>query len=121
MKTVFNDASELQVQNCTASGGVLRIKVLASVISLDDLEKKMSDPFTCKQIDVYERGQKIDTHENYTELKRLEKYPGGILCAVMDKVGETAEERLDGMDTRVTAVEGVLDIIVGGADGEWCD
>ncbi|WPB46185.1 hypothetical protein KPGFFKBI_00077 [[Clostridium] scindens] len=112
MKAIFNDATDMQIQQYFVSGGMLHIKTISA--TREELRGKFSDEFACKEITIEERGQKIDGCSGYTELYRIEEYTGGILGVVMCRIGQTPEERLDGMDTRVKSVEETLDIIVKG-------
>lgn len=115
MKIVFNDATELQIQSAQIIGNLLQIKTISA--TREELRDKFSDEFACRKIQVKERGQVIATYESYTELYRIEEYTGAILGVAMCKVGETPEERLDGMDIRVTSVEETLNVIITGEGG----
>lgn len=115
MKIIFNDATELQIQSAQVIGNLLQIKTISA--TREELRDKFSDEFACRKIQVKERGQVIATYENYTELYRIEEYVGAILGVAMCKVGETPEERLDGMDIRVTSVEETLNVIITGEGG----
>ena len=115
MKVIFNDATELQIQAAVLVGNLLQIKTVSA--TREELREKFSDEFACRKIQIEERGQIIATYERYTELYRIEEYTGAILGVTMHKVGETPEERLDGMDSRVTSVEETLQIIVTGEGG----
>lgn len=115
MQAIFNDATELQIQSATLVGNLLQIKTVSA--TREELRTKFSDEFACRKIQIKERGQTIATYERYTELYRIEEYTGAILGVAMYRVGETPEERLDGMDNRVTNVEEALQIIVTGEGG----
>lgn len=115
MQAIFNDATELQIQSAALVGNLLQIKTVSA--TREELRTKFSDEFACRQIQIKERGQTIATYERYTELYRIEEYTGAILGVAMYRVGETPEERLDGMDNRVTNVEEALQIIVTGEGG----
>ena len=115
MKVIFNDATELQIQAAALVGNLLQIKTVSA--TREELREKFSDEFACRKIQIKERGQVIAIYERYTELYRIEEYTGAILGVAMYRVGETPEERLDGMDNRVTNVEEALQIIVTGEGG----
>lgn len=115
MQAIFNDATELQIQSAALVGNLLQIKTVSA--TREELRTKFSDEFACRKIQIKERGQTIATYERYTELYRIEEYTGAILGVAMYRVGETPEERLDGMDNRVTNVEEALQIIVTGEGG----
>lgn len=115
MKAKFNDATELQIQSAALVGNLLQIKTVSA--TREELRTKFSDEFACRKIQIEERGQIIATYERYTELYRIEEYTGAILGVAMYQVGETPEERLDGIDNRMTSVEEALNIIVTGEGG----
>lgn len=115
MQVIFNDATELTIQAAAIVGNLLQIKTVSA--TREELREKFSDEFACRKIQIKERGQVIATYERYTELYRIEEYTGAILGVAMYRVGETPEERLDGMDNRVTSVEEALQIIVTGEGG----
>lgn len=115
MKAIFNDATDLQIQSAALVGNLLQIKTVSA--TREELREKFSDEFACRKIQIKERGQVIAIYERYTELYRIEEYTGAILGVAMYRVGETPEERLDGMDNRVTNVEEALQIIVTGEGG----
>lgn len=115
MQAIFNDATELTIQAAAIIENLLQIKTVSA--TREELRAKFSDEFACRKIQIKERGQIVATYERYTELYRIEEYTGSILGVAMYRVGETPEERLDGMDSRVTSVEETLQIIVTGEGG----
>lgn len=92
MKAIFADATELQVQSMEEIGGALRILTIGTLP--EKLRESFSDPVKTKTIKKEERGQILATYENYTEFYRTEEYTGKIYGIVVNKVGESAEERL---------------------------
>lgn len=92
MKAVFADATELQVQSMEEIGGALRILTIGTLP--EKLREIFSDPVKTKTIKKEERGQILATYENYTEFYRTEEYTGKIYGIVVNKVGESVEERL---------------------------
>lgn len=88
MKVIFNDASELQVQQVTGSGDHLRI------LSLEDpatLRAYFEDPLKVKKLTVQERGQTVAEYEGYTDLYSIAWTPGGIYIVTMYKPDQTPE------------------------------
>lgn len=92
MKAIFADATELQVQSMEEIGGALRILTIGTLP--EKLREIFSDPVKTKTIKKEERGQILATYENYTEFYRTEEYTGKIYGIVVNKVGESVEERL---------------------------
>ena len=92
MKIIFNDASELQVQSVSTETGALRIKVMQTIISQENLKKIFSDAEKTKRITVQETGKTVGIYENYTQLDGIMAYTAGILEPVLYKSGETPDE-----------------------------
>lgn len=99
MKAVFADATELQVQSMEEIGGILRIKAIG--ILPEKLREIFSDPVKTKLIKKEERGQILETYENYTEYDHTEIYIGGIYGVVNNQVGKSTEERLSEVEADV--------------------
>lgn len=88
MKIIFNDASELPVQQVTGSGDHLQI------LSLEDpatLRSYFEDPLKVKKLTVQERGQTVAEYEGYTDLYSISWTPGGIYIVTMYKPDQTPE------------------------------
>lgn len=88
MKVIFNDASELSVQQVTGSGDHLQI------LSLEDpatLRSYFEDPLKVKKLTVQERGQTVAEYEGYTDLYSIAWTPGGIYIVTMYKPDQTPE------------------------------
>lgn len=89
MKIIFNDASELSVQQVAESENYLQ------VLSLEDqatLRAYFEDNLKVKKITVQERDQTVGEHEGYTELRSIAWTPGDIYVVTMykpEKVPET--------------------------------
>lgn len=93
MKIIFNDATELQVQQVyTDASGALRIKTISAV--QEQLKELFSDQTKTKKITVQERGQTLSVYENYTQLDGIMAYTAGILEPVLYRTGDTPEERM---------------------------
>ena len=88
MKIIFNDASELSVQQVTGSGDHLRI------LSLEDpatLRAFFEDPLKVIKLTVQERGQTVAEYEGYTDLYSIAWTPGEIYIVTMYKPDQTPE------------------------------
>lgn len=88
MKAIFNDATELSVQQAIPEGDYLRI---LSLEAPESLRQYFEDPLKTKKIIIQERGQTIATYDDYTTLYRIEWSPGGIYTVVMYKPEKTPE------------------------------
>ena len=88
MKAIFNDATELSVQQATMKGDYLKI---LSLEPPETLRQYFEDPLKTKKITIQERGQTIATYDDYTTLYRIEWSPGGIYTVVMHKPEKTPE------------------------------
>lgn len=88
MKAIFNDATELSVQQATMKGDYLKI---LSLEPPETLRQYFEDPLKTKKIAIQERGQTVATYEGYTSLYRIEVYSGGIYSVMMYKSERTPE------------------------------
>lgn len=88
MKAIFNDATELSVQQAIPAGDYLKI---LSLEAPETLRQYFEDSLKTQRITVQERGQTIATHEGYTSLYRIEVYSGGIYGVMMYKSERTPE------------------------------
>ncbi|MEF2865293.1 MAG: hypothetical protein U0N87_00775, partial [Anaerobutyricum sp.] len=92
MQLRFNDGTTLAIQKATELGGGLQVLVAGT--TPEELRKLFTDPIKTAKMTVTERGQVLGEYENYTEFYRTEEYTGKIYGIVVNKVGESAEERL---------------------------
>lgn len=93
MKIIFNDATELQVQQVyTDTSGALRIKTISA--AQEQLKELFADQTKTKKITVQERGQTLAVYENYTQLDGIMAYTAGILEPVLYRISDTPEERM---------------------------
>lgn len=92
MKLYFGDATSIMVQSVKELGGMLSIKTIGN--TPDQLRMLFTDALKTKYMRVEERGQTIAEYEGYTEFYRTEEYTGQIYGVVVNKVGESVEERL---------------------------
>ena len=76
----------------TELGGGLQVLVAGT--TPEELRKLFTDPIKTAKMTVTERGQVLGEYENYTEFYRTEEYTGKLYGIVVNKVGESAEERL---------------------------
>lgn len=111
MRLIFNDGTELQVQQVYIdSAGAMRIKTISA--TQEQLRVILSDPVKTKNMIVEERGQVIDNHENYTKFEGITVYNAGILEPFLYKTGETPAERLDAAETAVTQTQMDMQIAI---------
>lgn len=87
MKIIFNDASEIVVQQVKSRGDYLYILTLERP---DKLYEYFSNPDKTRRITVEERGQRT-VYEGYTQFYRTETYVGGIYGVVMYRPEKTPE------------------------------
>lgn len=92
MQLRFNDGTTLAIQKATELGGGLQ--VLVANTTPEALRELFTDPVKTAKMTVTERGQVLGEYENYTEFYRTEEYTGKLYGIVVNKVGESAEERL---------------------------
>lgn len=89
MKIIFNDATELQVQQVQQHGDYLRILTVSA--TPEQLRGIFEDPVKTKSMTVEERGQRGEPLEGYTTFYRTEEYTGQIYGVVMYKPDRTPE------------------------------
>lgn len=102
MQAIFNDASELSVQQVTGSGDHLQI------LSLEDpatLRAFFEDPIKTRKITVQERGQTIAEYEGYTDLYSIAWTPGGIYIVTMYKHNQTPEVQMEKAQAAIRVAE----------------
>lgn len=92
MQLRFNDGTTLAIQKATELGGGLQVLVAGT--TPEELRKLFTDPIKTAKMTVTERGQVLGEYENYTEFYRTEEYTGKLYGIVVNKVGESVEERL---------------------------
>lgn len=89
MKIIFNDATEIVVQQVEPHGDYLRILVIDT--TPEHLKELLTDASRTARMIVQERGQTIATYEGYTAFYRTEIYTGKIYGVVMHKPEKTPE------------------------------
>lgn len=87
MKIIYNDATEIVVQQVEPYGDYLRI--LAIGTTPEQLKVLFTDSSRTSRMIVQERGQTIATYEGYTAFYRTEIYTGKIYGVVMYKPEKT--------------------------------
>ncbi len=110
MKIIFNDASELQVQQVyTSASEALRIKTISA--TQEELKKMFSDQTKTKKMIVQERGKTIAVYEAYTQFEGIMSYTAGILEPVLYKTGDTPEERMQKLSEENAALLQYVDML----------
>lgn len=89
MKLIFNDATEITVQQVELRGDYLRILVVGT--TPEQLKVLFTDTSRTARMTVQERGQTVATYEGYTAFYRTEIYTGKIYGVVMYKPEKTPE------------------------------
>ena len=89
MKIIFNDATEIAVQQVEPYGEYLRI--LTAGNTTEQLKVLFTDASRTARMIVQERGQTVATYEGYTAFYRTEIYTGKIYGVVMYKANKTPE------------------------------
>ena len=102
MKLIFNDATEIIVQQVESHGDYLRILTVG--ITPEQLKVLFTDSSRTSRMIVQERGQTIATYKGYTAYDHAEIYTGQIYGVVLYKEGTTTEERLTNVEDTVTQI-----------------
>lgn len=89
MKVIFNDATEITVQQVESRGDYLRVLTVGN--TPEQLKVLFTDSSRTSRMIVQERGQTIATYEGYTAFYRTEIYTGKIYGVVMYKPEKTPE------------------------------
>ena len=110
MKIIFNDATEVTVQQVESHGDYLRVLTLGN--TPEQLKVLFTDTSRTSKMIVQERGQTIGTYEGYTKYDHAEIYTGGIYGVVVYKEGETPEERLANVETAVDQTNSDLQMAI---------
>ena len=83
MKIIFNDATEINVQQVESHGDYLRILTVGN--TPEQLKVLFTDASRTARMIVQERGQTVATYEGYTAFYRTEIYTGNIYGVMMYK------------------------------------
>ncbi len=89
MKIIFNDATEINVQQVESHGDYLRILTVGN--TTEQLKVLFTDSTRTSRMIVQERGQTVATYEGYTEFYRTEIYTGRIYGVMMYKPEKNPE------------------------------
>lgn len=103
MKVIFNDATELQIQQIQQSGDHLRILTVSA--PPDQLRAIFEDPVKTKRMIVEERGRCGDPIEGYTTFYRTEEYTGQIYGVVMYRPDQTPEVQTEKAQAAIRVAE----------------
>lgn len=103
MKIIYNDATEIAVQQVEPYGDYLRILVIGT--TPEHLKELFTDSSRTSRMIVQERGQTIATYEGYTAFYRTEIYTGKIYGIVMYKPEKTPEAQSAMVQAAVTVAQ----------------
>lgn len=93
MKIIFNDATEINVQQVESHGDCLRILTVSN--TPEQLKVLFTDSTRTSRMIVQERGQTVATYEGYTEFYRTEIYTGRIYGVMMYKAETLPEVQVE--------------------------
>ena len=111
MKLIYNDATEIVVQQVEPYGDYLRILVIGT--TPEQLKELFTDSSRTSRMIVQERGQTIATYEGYITLYRIEWSPGGIYTVVMYKQEKTPEEKVAALESELLDAKEMIDMLTG--------
>ncbi len=83
MKIIFNDATEINVQQVTEHEGYLCVKTIGN--TPEQLKVLFMDETKTAHMTVQERGKSLNVYEGYTKFYRTEEYTGKIYGVTMYK------------------------------------
>ena len=89
MKLVYNDATEINVQQVELHGDYLRILVAGT--TPEQLKALFTDTSRTARMTVQERGQTVATYEGYTAFYRTEIYTGKIQSSMVQAAVTVAQ------------------------------
>ena len=93
MKIIFNDATEINVQQVNPYGDYLQVLTVGN--TPEQLRVLFSDPTRTAHMVVQERGQTIATYDGYTTFYRTEEYTGQIYGVMVYKPEKTPEAQAE--------------------------
>lgn len=103
MKLVYNDATEINVQQVELHGDYLRILIAGT--TPEQLKVLFTDTSRTARMIVQERGQTLATYEGYTTFYRTEIYTGKIYGVAMYKPEKTPEVQSSMVQAAVTVAQ----------------
>lgn len=93
MKIIFNDATEINVQQVNPYGDYLQVLTVGN--TPEQLRVLFSDPARTSHMVVQERGQTIAAYDGYTAFYRTEEYTGQIYGVMVYKPEKTPEAQAE--------------------------
>lgn len=93
MKIIFNDATEINVQQVNPYGDYLQVLTVGN--TPEQLRVLFSDPTRTAHMVVQERGRAIAAYDGYTAFYRTEIYTGQIYGVTMYKPEKTPEAQAE--------------------------
>lgn len=103
MKLIFNDATEITVQQVEPHGDYLQVLTVGN--TPEQLKVLFTDSTRTARMIVRERGQTVATYEGYTAFYRTEIYTGKIYGVVMYKAEKTPEVQSKMVQAAVLATQ----------------
>lgn len=99
---VFNDASELSIQDVKCYGDYIMFK---SLVAPAQLRQYFEDPVKTRKIKIKERGQITAEYEGYTQFYRTEEYTGQIYGVVNYRPERTPEIQAEMQQAAITVAQ----------------
>ena len=103
MKIIFNDATEITVQQVEPHGDYLRVLTVGN--TPEQLKVLFTDSTRTSRMIVQERGQTIATYEGYTVFHHTETYTGKIYGVAMYKQETVPEAQSQMVQAAVTVAQ----------------
>lgn len=100
MKIIFNDATEITVQQVKTQGDYLNILTVGN--TPEQLRVLFEDTGRTAKMTVQERGQTVAEYEGYTAFYRTEIYTGKIYGVTMYRPERLPEERIAEVEEAVS-------------------
>lgn len=103
MKIIFNDATEIIVQQVEPHGDYLRVLTVGN--TPEQLKVLFTDTSRTAHMIVQERGRTIATYDGYTSYQWTELHPGKIYGVVMYKPEKTPEAQSEMVQAAVAVAQ----------------
>lgn len=104
-KIVFNDSTQIDVQQVVETAGHLKIKIIG--LSREEILKIFQDPLKTQKIVVQEY-RTSTVHERYTKFGSLTEFVGGIMEICMIQEGKDVSEIIDDLSEQITDLQVAL-------------
>ena len=102
MKLIFNDASEITIQQAAESAGYLRIKMIGQTRqAILDMFQDQTKTAVLK----IKENRETQIYERYTDYISLTEYPGAIYEVCLAQVGRSTEDVLRSLMDQMTDVQ----------------